>query len=361
MVLDIHKESFLLERYPQTKDNNLRAWSNAELMALDYVKDYDSKTIHTFNDRFGVWSCVLNKLDVRVIITHASQQKAIVQNLERNSLDSKVSFLDPLEDYKRVDLALIKTPKSLELFELFLYNIHRSAHENTEVICCFMTKHFSKSMLEIAELYFETTEQTKAWKKARLLILKKPKKDILAKELVNRIEFDGNLFLQYYGVFSSSRIDIGTKFFLENINIKNTETRVLDLACGNGVIGYVVTEQNPEAEVTFIDDFSLAIESAKINLNNKKAVFICSDTIIDLKGKEFDVVLSNPPFHFEFENNIEVSLSLFEMVCDCLKKEGRFVLVANKHLNYKTHLSKIFNSVEVIKENKKFMIYECLK
>ncbi|CAM1372329.1 methyltransferase [Tenacibaculum xiamenense] len=361
MVLDTNRGKFLLKRYPETKDNNLRAWSNAELMVLDFIDDCSDKKIYTFNDRFGVWNCVLNDLDVRSVVTHASQKKAISENLKRNSLNIDVPYVNPLDEYIDIDLALIKIPKSLELFELFLHNIHRSAHKNTRVICCFMTKYFSKSILKIAESYFETTEQTKAWKKARLLVLKNPKKDIPSKELINSFEFKGKRFMQYYGVFSSSGIDIGTKFFLEHLKIKNNEVKVLDLASGNGIIGYVVTEQNQEAEVTFVDDFNLAIESSKLNLANKKAVFKCSETIEDLKGSNFDIVVSNPPFHFEFENNIEVSLSLFKMVFDCLKIGGRFVLVANKHLNYRTHLSNIFTSVRVIKENRRFVIYECLK
>ncbi|MGB1284834.1 MAG: methyltransferase, partial [Polaribacter sp.] len=71
--------------------------------------------------------------------------------------------------------------------------------------------------------------------------------------------------------------------------------------------------------------------------------------------------VSNPPFHFEHENNIEVALNLFSEVQNCLKLGGRFVLVANKHLNYKTHLDKLFCKTEVLAENKKFVIYECLK
>ncbi len=350
-----------MERYPETKDNNLRAWSNAELMVLDYIEEYSGKTFYTFNDRFGVWNCTLSGHNINTVITHASQKRAIHQNLEHNGLSTSISFVSPLECYDSIDVALIKIPKSLELFELFLYNINKSSHERTEVICCFMTKYFSKSMLKIAELYFDVVEQTKAWKKARLLILKKPKKNAKTKNLFNSIEFGASQLSQYYGVFSSGGIDIGTKFFLDHLKVEDKERKVLDLACGNGIIGYAVNEQNPNAEITLVDDFYLAIESAKLNLEIKKAKFICAETIDDLKGENFDLVVSNPPFHFEFENNIEVSLSLFKSVFECLKEGGRFALVANKHLNYKTHLSKIFDSVTTIKENKKFVIYECVK
>ena len=84
---------------------------------------------------------------------------------------------------------------------MFLQQIHKSANENVEVVCGFMTKYFSVSFLKIAEKYFENIEQSKAWKKARLLILKKSKKDIEYKELVNEVLWKENVLKQYYGVF----------------------------------------------------------------------------------------------------------------------------------------------------------------
>ena len=85
------------------------------------------------------------------------------------------TFKTPLEKRNLVELALIKIPKSLELFELYLHQIYLSSTSETEVICAFMTKHFSTSIIKIASKYFEDVSQTRAWKKARLMILKNPK------------------------------------------------------------------------------------------------------------------------------------------------------------------------------------------
>lgn len=356
--LEFNNRKYNLQRYPKTNDKSLKAWSNAELLALEHSLKCDAKNIFLFNDRFGVWNCVLEDKNTTTIWTYASQQKAIQQNLKRNNLSTNINFKTPLNNLISVELALIKIPKSLELFELFLQQIHNASLKNTEVICCFMTKYFSVSYLKIASQYFEDIEQSKAWKKARLLILKKPKSNVLNKKIINTIQWKKHLLQQYYGVFSSDKIDIGTQFFLTHLKVKKNELTILDVASGNGIIAFEAAQQNPNAELTLIDDFNLAIESSKINLQNYKADFICAENLDNLPKSGFDLVLSNPPFHFEHENNIEIALSLFNGVKECLKPKGRFLLVANKHLNYKTHLNKIFWVKEIV-TNKKFVIYQC--
>lgn len=359
--LEVKSNTYYLKRYPVTTDKSLRAWSNAELLALDYISAKEVNKIHLYNDRFGIWNCALQDKELITVYTYASQQKAVLKNLNLNKLSEKVVFKTPLDILKTVDLALVKIPKSLELFELFLQQIYNSSYQETEVVCSFMVKYFSPSFLKIAKIYFEEVEQTKAWKKARLLVLKKPKKEIQQKELINTLLWKKKELKQYYGVFSSGSIDIGTRFFLENLKVYPDEINVLDLASGNGIIGCEVVSLNKEAKITLVDDFNLAIASSKLNISNSKATFLCSENLDELKEANFDLVVSNPPFHFEYENNIEVALSLFKGVKKCLKTSGRFLLVANNHLNYKTHLCKLFSSVNIVRSNNKFIIYECLK
>ncbi len=359
-TLTINNQKYQLERYPKTDDKTLKAWSNAELMVLEYVVKKEAKNIHLFNDRFGFWNCTLKAKKATTIWNYASQKKAINHNQKLNNLSTDVIYKTPLDSLEKVELALIKIPKSLELFELFLQQIHKASVSSTEVVCGFMTKYFSPSFLKIASNYFEVSEQSKAWKKARLLILKKPKEKVNYKIISNKINFKGREFNQYFGVFSSGQIDIGTQFFLQHMKVFPNELKVLDLASGNGVIAHELINKYPSVEVTLIDDFNLAIASSKLNLKNKKATFICDNNLNNLEEGYFDLVVSNPPFHFEHENNIEVALELFKGVKRVLNGEGRFLLVANKHLNYKTHLGILFNKVTVIEENLKFVIYECI-
>ncbi|WGH75569.1 methyltransferase [Tenacibaculum tangerinum] len=360
-TVTINSTTYQLQRYPKTFDKSLRAWSNAELLVLKYIADKSSAHVHLFNDRFGVWNCALQEKKLTTIWTYASQQKAIEKNLKLNQFSTVIDFKTPLDDLQTVNLALVKIPKSIELFEMFLQQIHKASHENTEVVCGFMTKYFSPSFVKVAEHYFEEVTQSKAWKKARLLVLKKPKPITEYKRLMHSFLWKEKEYQQYYGVFSSNSIDIGTQFFLEHIELKANEEKILDLASGNGVIARWFSEQNPNVEVSLVDDFNLAVASSKINLQGKNADFICSDTLEGFKEASFDLVVSNPPFHFEHENNIEIALNLFEGVKKCLSPAGRFVLVANSHLNYSTQLTQLFTSVKILQQNKKFQIIECIK
>ena len=224
-----------------------------------------------------------------------------------------------------------------------------------------MTKYFSPKMLEVAEIFFEQVEQSKAWKKSRLLILKKNKKKdesiILNTIRVNEIK----VLQQYYGVFSAKNIDYATQFLLEHLEIGKDENCILDLASGNGIIASFIRDKKLESEINLLDDSFLAIESSKINLQDKNSFFHYNDSLYDFENDFFDLVVSNPPFHFEYENNIEITFGLFKEVKRCLKGNGRFILVSSKHLNLKTHLIKLFKEVKIIAENKKFEIYECFK
>jgi len=353
-------KEFSLERYPKTSNRSLLPISNVELLVLKEIEARNEiDHIHIFNDRFGVWNCALNDKNVTTIWNYASQKKAVAQNLKRNgfSMEEK-NFKNPLEKLDSVDLALIRIPKSVELFELFLHQIHQYSTKNTEVICGFMTKYFNASLLKVAEQYFEDVSQSLAWKKARLLILKKPKRKTENKRLVNSISWKDSNLQQYFGVFSSGKIDIGTQFLIEHMGIREEDKEVLDLASGNGILAHEVLQMNSETHVTLIDDSILAIESSKLNIE-KSSRFVCDNDLSQFSSNQFDLVLSNPPFHFEYENNIEVSIHLFKQVVSCLKPKGRFVLVANKHLNYSTHLKKLFDSVSQLKANDKFEILEC--
>ncbi|MCT4664103.1 MAG: methyltransferase [Flavobacteriales bacterium] len=351
---------FSFQRYPETTNKSLRAYSTADILMAEYVKDFKEARYAIFNDRMGVLGTLMNQRDSMNYLHYSSQEKALDFQYKKHQTKETYSraYLSPDIAIQESDFYLVKMPKSVDFLDFMLDKIAQSAPQESQVVLGFMTKYFTKSWLEIAQKYFDGVEQTKAWKKARLMILSKPKKNLPAKEFTHNIEWQGTVLKQYYGVFSAKNIDLGTRFLLENFTLKPNEELVLDLACGNGIIGHHLLQQNPKIELHASDDFLLAIESAKMNISSKNAHFYCENDLNQINLPSLDLIITNPPFHFENENNIEVSIQLFRQAKRKLKAEGRLVIVANRHLNYTTHLKHIFTSVSQLLWNEKFEILE---
>ena len=360
---DYQENKYQFRRYPSTENRSLKAWNAADEYILSSIEDLkiEPRSIIIYNDRFGFLTSCLHAYLPLVMVNYQSQDKAIQKNLEDNQLDTNsLEFLTPLIALdKKIKTGIIKIPKSLDLFRLQLAQLSEQLEEDGIILGAFMTKYFSPQIISIAQEFFEEVEQSKAWKKSRVIILQK-KKTLKKIVPIHTLTFQSINFQQYFGVFSAKNIDYASQFFIEHLKTKE-EKRVLDLACGNGVLGKMIQLQNPNCEIHLIDDSFLAVESAKLNLENKNTFFHYNDSLEIFKDDFFDLVISNPPFHFEYETNIEVAIRLFQGVKRCLINGGRFQLVASRHLNFKTHLEKIFSSVNITSENQKFVIYECFK
>lgn len=354
---------YKINRYPVSTNKSLIAWNSADELILNYIDEnkISASNLIIYNDRFGFLASFLSDFSPSVIVDSKSQEMAITLNLELNDIDSQnFRFYNPLDKLTTpIEFALIKIPKSMELFRLYLEQLAEVLDENSLVICGFMTKYFTSQILEIAKEYFYSVEQSLAVKRSRLLILKKAKSNKNKTKIIE-VKLNDNVNLkQYPGVFSSKNIDYATQFLIEHINLRENDSKIMDLASGNGVLAYVIKVKNQNCEIHLVDDSFLSIESAKLNISGTNIHFHYSDNLNELNKKYFDFIISNPPFHFEHETNIEIALSLFEESIKCLKEDGHLQLVANKHLNYKTHLSKIFNNVVIKAENEKFIIYDC--
>jgi 16S rRNA G1207 methylase RsmC len=358
-----------ISRYPASDNRSLKSYSAADDYILNYIQEHDinSKEVKIFNDRFGYLTLHLIDNSPTIICNYKSQEYAILNNALDNKIEeNSLNFQNPLSDnIGTTNLAIIKVPKSMDLFRLFLIQIHKASTQNTKVICGFMTKYFTKQMIGIASEYFDVQEQSLAWKKSRLLILSKPKTEADT-EIINTIAHknvngDNVKLKQYYGVFSAKHIDYATQFLIQNIELDSQIYKVLDVASGNGILAYEIYQLKPDVEIHLLDDSYLANESAKLNLKDYNATYHYADNLVDIESEYFDLVVCNPPFHFEHENNIDIALELFHGIKRVLHEDGRFLCVANLHLNYKTHLSRIFHQVEVVAMNSKFVVYECWK
>ncbi|MFT7215963.1 MAG: 16S rRNA (guanine1207-N2)-methyltransferase [Paraglaciecola sp.] len=161
------------------------------------------------------------------------------------------------------------------------------------------------------------------------------------------------------GVFSHGELDPGTRLLLENID-KVESGRVLDFACGAGIIGCFVGLKNPLSQVVMSDVSALAIycsqQSAK--LNQLPAQVIPSDGLSTVSGR-FIQVFTNPPFHTGIKTDYSVTEGFIQQLKSHLQDKGSLTLVANKFLRYGDHLQKQFSSVHALAQTSKFSVYCC--
>ena len=167
------------------------------------------------------------------------------------------------------------------------------------------------------------------------------------------------------GVFSKSHVDIATNFMLNTI-LKSEEIsgEVLDLGCGYGVVGIVLSKFFKDLKITMIDINERALGLAKKNCkkNNLENIQIIeSDGFSQIKEKkEFDVIITNPPIRA----GKQVIYKMYEDSYNHLKKGGKLYLVINKKHgapSTKDYLITLFGNCEVMDKKTGFNVLKCEK
>lgn len=354
-----------LVRYPNHyQDKNLQAWSSADELLIDEVlkmSDIDLQEILIINDQFGALSANLSHLKVNTYIDSFLSFKSI----EINSKKPITLIHDLTNLNKKYDLVLFYLPKSLSFFEDILCQLTNCLEYNTPVIFTGMVKHISNGHFKLIEKYIGDLTTSLAVKKARLIFSQYKNSQMgspFPKE-VNIVGFDYK-FTHHSNIFSREKLDIGTRFFLENIP-SQVEGHILDLGCANGVIGIKAKRLSPHAKIYFNDESYMAIKSAMSNYEKfnfiDDASFLWTHCTEGLQGAEFDLVLCNPPFHQGTTISKHIAIDMFKSSFRILKNGGKLRIIANSHLGYQKNLKNIFGNYTLVNSNKKFVILESVK
>lgn len=184
--------------------------------------------------------------------------------------------------------------------------------------------------------------------------LKSNEKSVYA--VINKIRFS---FTTDIGVFSKLGLDFGSRLLIESI-LNHKARKVLDLGCGYGPIGIILSYFWSEATILGIDinerAVKLANKNAKLNnINNFHAVY--GDGIGELAEK-FDLIVTNPPIRA----GKKVIYSFFTEAADKLNDNGSLVFVMNKKQGALSAIKKcetVFSNVDVLDTKSGYMIIEC--
>lgn len=359
---------FQLHRLPKRERELLRAWDAADEYVLNTLaaEDFDINKPMICNDSFGALSVALHSFKPVNWSDSITAHKCAQQNLSLNDISGTgVTYLDSLQlPVKPVSVVIIKVPKTLALFEDQLIRLKPLLTNNSLMIVAGMAKSMPSAVWKILERIIGSTKTSRAIKKAKIIHvtvdekLKLPANPYPVKWELEDSEFS---LSNHANVFSREKLDIGTRFLLQNLPVTKGAGNVIDLGCGNGVLGLMLASQNKQVKLHFVDESFMAVESSRLNFKqvsdeSPKATFHVSDDLNEFENLSTDLVLCNPPFHQLQAVGDSVSLSMFKEAARVLNADGELWVIGNRHLDYHKKLKHSFNQVELITSNKKFVI-----
>lgn len=172
-------------------------------------------------------------------------------------------------------------------------------------------------------------------------------------------------FLSRPGLFAWDRIDPASALLM-SVLPNSIAGAVADLGAGYGYLGSELLLRCPSIDaMDLYEAEARALEPARRNLARALAAAgrtVRSEVIWHdvTKGlsRTYDSIVSNPPFHQGRADQPELGQAFIAAAARALKPEGRFWMVANRHLPYETTLSAHFRDVVVLAANAGFKVFE---
>ena len=274
-------------------------------------------------------------------------------------------FAARLECQEQFDTVVVFYPKSKEQLAYTLAELTAVLTSTTQVYVVGDNKGGIKSLPAHAEklgLHAHKLDNAKhcLWFALNGLSEKPLPKQDFAKFKLSAITANGEQHLQFCslpGVFNHGKLDVGTALLLKHLGHIETG-KVLDFACGAGIIGALLQQQHPSIDLYATDVCALATAAtaATFALNQLKGQVRCQDGLSSDLPK-FQHIVSNPPFHTGLKTDLSVAELFITQCKQHLSTGGTVTLVANAHLPYAQWLQTAFGNVKELARQQGFVVY----
>lgn len=175
--------------------------------------------------------------------------------------------------------------------------------------------------------------------------------------LINGINYK---FATASGVFSKDRIDKGTLLLVESVRVsKNDE--ILDLGCGYGVIGVILSKYARKVSMTDINERAVGLAGTNARLNKLTNVEVLHGNLYDsVRGSKFDKIICNPPIRA----GKAVVNKIIEDALEHLDSGGSLYLVARTSQGAKSiakKMNEVFGNQEYVKKSGGYRVMVSIK
>ena len=356
---------FHLGRYPARRDEPLQAWCAADILLLEEIhrRGTPGPDILAVNDEQGALCVALQPRELWT--DSALTALAVNHNLAGNQRAAVAVTWSTAQPAAGAALVALRIPKQLPYFQYQLAVLSRLLAPGTTVLAAGMDKHLSPRVAALLEEYIGPTERHRGQRKARLFSACRddrtgpaaaPPSSYYSEALAGELQSLPN-------VFSQDRLDGGSHLLLEQMPALAPASLVVDLACGNGVLGLSAFRRGLASEVLFTDESAMAIASARANAtrlfpaDSARFAFHQGDGLANYAGAAAGLILCNPPFHLNHVVDEYAGRRLLEQCARHLQPGGRLCIVANQHLDYLPTLRRHFNQVDRLARDRRFIVW----
>ena len=166
-------------------------------------------------------------------------------------------------------------------------------------------------------------------------------------------------WVTYPGVFAKGGLDAGTRLLLATLDparLTLPETaRVLDFACGTGVIAAHVRSRWPAASVDMADWDTLAVLAATQNAAGARGQVVSH--LEGFAGGSCDLIVSNPPIHDGKSEDYTVLGRLIAQAPAGLSAKGTLLIVVQGRVPVQEWLSAAFGQVETWAQDTRYRVW----
>ncbi len=368
-----------LDRFPpEQKTRSLQAWDAADELLIRYAQQQLSGSntpVLVVNDQFGTLACALHHLAPVQWSDSYISQLATQHNLQQNGL-SPVQQVASTESCPAFAAVLLKLPGNHSFLRYQLRALKQRLADGAPLIAAAKAKDIHANLLQIFAEEIGPVSASLTEKKCRLItavcdkkLPVRPRPQFPLTWLVELPTPQGPVTLEiinHANVFAREQLDVGARFFLQNLPQIQAGQRVIDLGCGNGVIGLAVLAAEPQAQLLFCDESFMAVQSAKDNVSAHfpaatQCEFLADDSLSQQADLSADYILCNPPFHQQQAVTDHIAWQMFADARRVLKIGGRLRIVCNRHLGYGEKLTRLFGGCIHVASNAKFSVFEAIR
>jgi 16S rRNA (guanine1207-N2)-methyltransferase len=268
------------------------------------------------------------------------------------------------------DAAFLRMPRSRDALRLAAHQIAAALSPGAPLYVFGNNDEGIKSAAATLAPLFEPVVSVDARRHARLvrglraLAAPTPDPDAWLTSRALALPGGARVFVSYPGCFAKGGLDAGTAVLIGALGgalaeLGRAAPRVLDLACGIGVIAAAVHDLAPEASIDGCDADALAVRAAARNARFARLAVGDGPAAIEPPSGGWDLIVSNPPVHDGFDDDTRIVGRWASAIAGGVAPGGLALFVVQRHRAVQADLRAAFSDVEVVEERAGYRVYRC--